>query len=138
MTTQQAVEKTKERIEEIIKGLVHDLHQSDDYWERKHGNTPYWEVGSTQLLSLIDDEREKARLEGYRESTRAEYQESQKLDKETQTESFINGFVAACHRFSPSGLCGEPSPEKGLSIKQFIEKNVAQFKSLVTNHLEEK
>ena len=39
-----------------------------------------------------------------------------------QNESYLRGFIAACHNFSPSGLCGEPSPEKGLSIKQYINK----------------
>ncbi len=68
MKTQQAVEKTKERIEGLIKTVVEDLHLSDNDWVKKYGEVPYWEVLSLKLLSLIDEERRGAYLEGIDEA----------------------------------------------------------------------
>ena len=54
----RSTDKTRE-IEEILKEMVEEIHESDEYWEKKYGEIPYWKVFSPKILSLLSQSQEE-------------------------------------------------------------------------------
>lgn len=82
---------------------------------RKQG----WEVGKSKLI--IKQSATPEQLEAFLSDVIDRVRKEQKLDSEY---SFYLGMRNMITKYSSDGTCIEPSPEKGLTIKQYIDKYI--------------